>query len=113
MKVITPNGGTAGRKLTSEFIAFQRSRILKKLEIYNDPKSILEQSQDLGGEITPQQNYRLNVVSIGLIEALKLIDSHPEQYGICLDCHKEIDLTRLQIVPGALRCTSCQNRKDR
>jgi len=100
------------RKLNRTFILEQRERILERLKKYNDPEKIKEQSSELQGEITPYQFYKLNVVSKKLLEALKLIEETPEQYGVCLDCSQDIPLERLKKVPGALRCTHCQTKKD-
>lgn len=34
------------------------------------------------------------------------------EYGICLDCDREISYARLQAYPAAQRCTYCQNRHE-
>ena len=33
-------------------------------------------------------------------------------YGICVDCHKPIPLSRLQSQPEAIRCVGCQERLE-
>lgn len=33
-------------------------------------------------------------------------------YGICIDCHREIPRERLQAAPDALRCLSCQRKRE-
>ena len=33
-------------------------------------------------------------------------------YGICEDCHKEINPERLEVVPEATLCISCQSKKE-
>ncbi len=30
-------------------------------------------------------------------------------YGVCIDCEEQIPNQRLEAVPGAIRCTGCQN----
>ena len=33
-------------------------------------------------------------------------------YGICCDCEEAINWRRLEVVPWAIRCTTCQDRKE-
>jgi len=52
-----------------------------------------------------------------LVGDLKAIDRALErldrgEYGTCIDCGKRIASTRLEVVPTALRCTSCQDAVD-
>jgi len=49
--------------------------------------------------------------SLPFIEAaIKRIEEG--SYGICIDCEKEISIQRLKAVPGAIRCTFCQESDD-
>jgi DnaK suppressor protein len=34
-------------------------------------------------------------------------------FGICLECEEELPARRLQVLPWAARCVSCQERADR
>ena len=34
-------------------------------------------------------------------------------YGVCADCHAEIEAERLRAAPGALRCLACQARHEK
>lgn len=38
---------------------------------------------------------------------------HDQEYGRCLDCGEPIDLKRLQALPAAPCCTSCQSVRER
>jgi len=34
-------------------------------------------------------------------------------YGVCDDCGETIPVARLELIPGALRCLSCQTSSER
>jgi DnaK suppressor protein len=49
---------------------------------------------------------------IAMIDAaLARIDTR--QYGVCVDCETDIDPRRLAVLPFALLCTDCANRRER
>jgi RNA polymerase-binding transcription factor DksA len=41
-------------------------------------------------------------------QQLALQRLHDGLYGICMDCEQPISHSRLEVVPAALRCISCQ-----
>jgi DnaK suppressor protein len=43
-------------------------------------------------------------------EALSRIDDH--RFGFCVVCEDEMDKKRLEAVPWALRCISCQEKQE-
>ena len=42
--------------------------------------------------------------------AMKLIED--DEYGVCIDCGRDITKKRLDAVPTARRCIECQDRKE-
>lgn len=87
-----------------DFIQWQKSRILERLERYNNKNTVKEQLAETGN-VSPYQNYKIRTVSNFLNEALENIESG--KYGICKYCKQEIPVQRLFLVPGALQCLSC------
>ncbi|MEN9775398.1 MAG: hypothetical protein RL322_2468 [Pseudomonadota bacterium] len=47
----------------------------------------------------------------GLRDALRRIDEG--RYGLCADCGAEVPIERLQLQPLAVRCVSCQTRREK
>ncbi len=43
-------------------------------------------------------------------DALKRLDS--DDFGVCIDCGSDIAFERLQVMPQALRCVSCEGRHE-
>lgn len=44
--------------------------------------------------------------------ALRRLYREPERYGLCLQCEQEIAFERLDIVPWARLCVSCQRQEE-
>lgn len=91
-----------------EFVAWQMSRIQERLARYNNVAAVKTQIEERG-EPNAYQNYKINVVSNFLNKALELMGLG--KYGICVSCNEEIPVQRLLLVPGALRCMKCENKK--
>lgn len=94
-----------GTREWKRFTLFQKIRIQRRLSRYNNRKTVEEQLREMG-DITPYQRYKIGVVSPFLKQALNRIETGT--YGYCLNCHGEIPLQRLILVPGALRCITCE-----
>jgi len=45
-------------------------------------------------------------------DALRTIYKEPDRYGRCLECEKDIVFERLDIVPWAKLCVSCQRAEE-
>jgi RNA polymerase-binding transcription factor DksA len=93
----------------NQFVDWQKQRILERLSRYNNVNTVKTQLSEQG-EPTPYQNYKISVVSNFLQKALKLIENG--SYGVCINCNKEIPVQRLLLVPGALSCMECENKKS-
>ena len=60
----------------------------------------------------------LEALSSQDIKRLRLIDSaisriHNDRYGVCMRCNKKIPKERLEAIPYALMCISCQSSDER
>lgn len=90
------------------FVKWQQERILERLQRYNNTETVKIQLVE-HGDLTPYQRYKITTVSKYLLQALDLIKSG--DYGTCTSCHHQIPAWRLLLVPGALRCMDCENKK--
>lgn len=60
----------------------------------------------------------LEALSSQDIKRLRLIESaisriHNDRYGVCVRCNKKIPAERLEAIPYALMCISCQSSDER
>lgn len=93
-----------------KFVEWQKSRILERLGRYNNIETVKTQLEERG-DLTAYQHYKINVVSNFLLRALNNIETG--KYGFCESCKKEISPQRLLLVPGALNCMECENKKPK
>ncbi len=63
-----------------------------------------DQARDLAVQVTTEQT--LNLVN----DALERFDNGT--YGLCLECGQEIDAARLEAIPYAALCLSCQSKRE-
>ncbi len=63
-----------------------------------------DQARDLAVQVTTEQT--LNLVN----DALERFDNGT--YGLCRDCGQEIDAARLEAIPYAALCLSCQSKRE-
>jgi RNA polymerase-binding protein DksA len=89
---------------------------LEKMKSTNDVEEILNPDKtDLALE---SQNNDKEILLLDHAEQqLKEIDQalnrlKEDRYGICLDCGKNIQPARLEIIPSAAFCIKCQQKKD-
>ena len=94
-------------EMWDNFVAWQKSRILERLNRYNNKDTVKIQLEERG-DLTPYQHYKINTVSKFLQEALDRMAVG--KYGLCKDCGNEISIQRLLLVPAALRCVVCSDR---
>ena len=64
-----------------------------------------DQARDLAVQVNAEQTLKL------VNDALMRFDNGT--YGLCLDCGREIDAARLEAIPYAPRCLSCQSKRER
>ena len=96
----------------------QKEQILKSLADKHSEYKKMVESGEPGDEV--------DVIDGALLESLGAQDSNrltminnalerikQGKYGICLKCHKEIPLERLEAIPYAFMCISCQSENER
>jgi RNA polymerase-binding protein DksA len=100
----------------------QREELLRHLE--NDSEDFLEIAEgsdpkdvvDLASDDVDRKNLEaLNVVESRKLQLLEnaLSRIQNNRYGVCMECGQPIPLARLEAVPYALFCITCQAKKDR
>ncbi len=96
-------------KNKSSFELLQEGRIRKRLQRYNNVETVREQLEELG-DLSPYQRYKIDKVSGYLIQAIQRIEAGA--YGNCIVCSKPIAKKRLEIVPAALACVTCDDKRE-
>lgn len=91
-----------------QFIVWQKERIMERLLRYNNTDTVKTQLTERG-DLTPYQSYKITTVSKFLLQALDRMNAG--NYGLCSICGCDIPVQRLLLVPGALRCMDCENKK--
>lgn len=97
----------------------QRVELMAKTQRKGDPISIEEQLggiDDAGDRIQIMDRYHAEMV--GCQQQLHDVEGALKKcedgtYGICVDCRTPILLARLEIIPTASRCVSCQTKHRR
>ncbi|HWQ99548.1 MAG TPA: TraR/DksA family transcriptional regulator [Candidatus Methylomirabilis sp.] len=87
------------------FIEEQRQRLLAKREAYMRMAMSLP-----SGEINMHAHGKLTTSMRFIERALARIEEGT--YGTCVDCGEQIPPARLRTVPGAIRCTGCQQERE-
>ncbi len=90
-------------RFSNEFLQQQRGRIEERISRYLSKERIADEL--LAGEVSPYTDYKQTVLIPILKKALIKLTSG--NYGICESCGGEIELVRLEIVPGAENCIKC------
>jgi len=116
-----------------EFAKFKQLLIKEKARVLEEIKHIAKDAakshRDTSGDISTytyhmadvasdhyERELSLNIASgeqrilYAIDEALKRIEDH--SYGSCLDCSKPIPARRLQAVPYASMCITCQRTQE-
>lgn len=98
------------KKNWSLFVQKQKEEILKRHnKKYNNLKIVKEQLKETG-ELSLYQRYKIDTVSKYQRRCLEKIEEGT--YGICDVCEKKISIKRLELVPAALTCVSCDHKKE-
>lgn len=100
----------------------QKEQILKSLaDKHSEYKKMVE-----SGEPGDEVDIASDVIDGALLESLGAQDANrltminnaldriqQGKYGLCLKCHKEIPLERLEAIPYAFMCISCKTENER
>ena len=73
-----------------------------------DAQALSEMVQVLGSQRNKAQAEKI----ARLAKALLKIEKEPDDYGLCEECEEQIAIGRLEAMPDALLCTTCQGEKD-
>lgn len=90
------------------FVIEQQKVILKRIAKYTS-KKILKKDLAETGNISGYQSYKSREVVPPLRRALEKIERGT--YGNCDLCKQEIPLARLELIPGALTCVPCDQKR--
>ena len=71
----------------------------------DDGTNAFDQARDLAVQVNAEQTLKL------VDDALARFENGT--YGLCLDCSQEIDAARLEAIPYAALCLSCQSKRER
>ena len=103
MKAITRNS-----KQWNDFVAHQRRRIVARLKRYTSVP-VAKAELMATGNLTPYRIYKTGSIVPILKGVLAMMDVGG--YGLCVVCKKEIAIDRLKLVPGALACVKCDDKR--
>ncbi|MFW6210459.1 MAG: TraR/DksA family transcriptional regulator [Patescibacteria group bacterium] len=80
----------------------QRQRIQERLQYYEEMFRVRDEAYC---------NFKRRFIIPRLLLALQKIGDGT--YGVCDVCGDDISEARLELIPGALRCTACQSLTER
>ena len=81
-------------------------QLLKDLRINSEDNAFEANQQDISSKLAEVENKELNKINNAL-DRIKL-----GKYGLCESCNSKIALPRLQALPYATFCISCQRKKE-
>ena len=87
----------------------QQARIRERIARYNNVDTVKEQLSSTG-DISPYQRYKIDTVTAYLYQALRRLEVG--RYGICVVCGGKIAKERLILVPAALACVGCDEKRE-
>jgi DnaK suppressor protein len=73
-----------------------------------DEQALSEMMQVLASQRNKGQSDLLGRID----RALRKLETHPDDYGLCEDCEEEIAPRRLALMPYAVLCPGCQARRE-
>jgi hypothetical protein len=91
-----------------KFVIHQCSRIRARIDFYLD-RGIAQEELISTGDLTPYRSYKSGTMAPILTGVLLRVDQG--QYGICVVCGGEIPFKRLELVPAALACVDCDDKR--
>lgn len=91
-----------------KFVIHQRRRIRARIQRYSSVK--MAQIELIAtGNLTPYRSYKSGTMAPILTGVLLRIDQG--KYGVCVVCGDEIPFQRLKLVPAALACVGCDDKR--
>ncbi len=78
-------------------------------KVDEDAAPLAEMNQVIASKRNVERTRQLAAIS----EALERIEGDPEDFGSCDDCGEAIGRRRLEVMPWALLCITCQEQQER
>lgn len=103
MKIIARGTPEWGR-----FVVRQRRRIRARIQRYLSVK-MAKLELTTTGNLSLYRSYKSETVAPLLTQVMTRI--RQGKYGICVVCQGEIPIERLEVVPGALACVGCDDKR--
>jgi RNA polymerase-binding transcription factor len=115
---------TAGqRALLQAELELRQEQLQRQLAVHQEGRTRVEHARDVLAQDyddAPQRAMdrevdqaltEFDTQELGAIgRALQRV--HDDDFGLCIDCGGEIPFDRLKIEPQALRCVSCESRRE-
>lgn len=73
-----------------------------------DAQPLAEMSQAIASSRNQSRSETLEAITT----ALTTIRDYPEDYGLCEECEEPIPLKRLELMPWAPLCVTCQSKQE-
>ena len=117
---------TAGEMEQKKLKTFREKLILKKkeiLEAYNKNKTYGKEADEDGAQdiadkasnsYTKEFLFSLSNTERDMLQLVDeaLVRIEDRRFGVCVVCEEELDKKRLEAVPWAKRCISCQEKQE-
>lgn len=84
----------------------QAEKALAAREQDGDDAKQLASDQEIGAALTNRERSELAALAAAMTRL------NEADYGLCVDCGKRIPFERLIIEPQALRCVSCESKRE-
>ena len=114
--------------MDSEAIQFFKTRLKMLLAALNEQGGLrIQPNRDAPSEKTDDDHQPLNEmlqsiassrnrnqsrIKAQIEEALDVIKTYPDEYGLCIECEKSIAHRRLLMMPYAQRCVRCKEAME-
>lgn len=74
----------------------------------DDAQPLNEMNQVIASKRNKQRVVRLEHIE----QALERLEREPDEFGYCADCEEPIKPGRLRVMPWALRCVKCEEKRN-
>lgn len=103
------------QKLRAQALATGAARIEPNTRDETQVGTVDEDAQALGEMLqvlSSQRNKGQKELIARIDQALRRLEDHPDDFGLCQDCEEPIPLRRLELIPYATLCATCQSKRD-
>ena len=103
------------QKLRAQALAAGAARIEPNTRDETQVGTVDEDAQALGEMLqvlSSQRNKGQKELISRIDQALRRLEDDPGDFGLCQDCEEPIPLRRLELIPYATLCATCQSKRD-